>query len=177
MDIGYFKASRARLLLWVLIPPILIAVIGLTSFALNQQSKWALERTKSLSEILPKVVAAQQNAEALIDTFNASEVGRIKTEGELISFLQDTANKAECMVDVKVERNTSAAGNDLPVLTANVRGAGTLAAMQVFLGDISSRQQLLSETSLQISQEGESCRAEITFELILFNHNKPVGGV
>lgn len=183
MDIGKFKASRTRLLLWVLIPPVLISGIGLTSFALNKQSEWVLERTKVLSETLPKIVAAQRHAETLIETFNTSEAGSIKTEDELISFLQTAANHAGFMVDsLKVERKFSAISKNIPMLTASVRGSGTIIAVEAFLGDVTVRQQLLSETSLQISQVGKSrgeefCRANITFELILFNHAKPGGGV
>lgn len=184
MDIGKFKASRTRLLLWVLIPPFLIAGIGLTSYALNQQSEWVLERTRVLAEMLPRVVVAQQSASSLIESFNASEAGSIKTEDELISFLQNSANNATFMVDsLKVERKVSSASKNIPVLTASVRGSGTIGAVQSFMGDVTTGQQLLSETSLQISPGGTSasgegsCRADITFELILFNHIKPGRGV
>ncbi|MDF7799996.1 hypothetical protein P4C99_11020 [Pontiellaceae bacterium B1224] len=183
MDLGKFKASRTRLLLWVLIPPFLISGIGLTSFALDQQSTWVLERTKALSEILPKVVAAQESVESLLQTFNASEAGRIKTEDELISFLQNAANNADFMVDsLKVERKVAAMSKNVPVLAASIRGSGTIMAVRSFLGDVTARQQLLSETSLQINQGGrslgeESCRADITFELILFKNGKSGGEV
>jgi hypothetical protein len=86
------------------------------------------------------------------------------------------------MVDtLKVERKTAAANGSLPVLMANVRGSGSFEAVQVFLGDVTSRQQLLTESSLQISQGSQSlgediCRADISFELILFNLKKPGGG-
>ncbi|MDF7808432.1 hypothetical protein P4E94_13340 [Pontiellaceae bacterium B12219] len=179
---GKFKASRGRLFLWILIPPFLIAGIGLTSFALKLQSDWKLERTRAYASVLPEVAAAKRKVETLISTFNNSEAGRIKTEDELISFLQSSAQDADFMVDtLKVERKTISAGGSVPVLLANVRGSGSFEAIQNFLSEATSRQQLLTESSLQISRGGQSpghdaCRADISFELILFKLKTPGGG-
>lgn len=182
MDIGKFKASRGRLIAWVLIPPALIVGIGLSSFALKLQSEWQLERTRVLSELLPQVKQAELEVQSLLTLFNESAAGSIKSEDELISFLQNTARDADFTVDsLQVERRSSASDKKTSVLTAKVRGSGTFVAVQSFMGDAASRQHLLSESSLQISQGGErenreTCRADITFELILFNAGKLGGG-
>jgi hypothetical protein len=183
MDVGKFKASLPRLFLWILIPPLLITSIGLTSYAMRQQSDWHLERTRAYAEVLPELALAKRRAETLISDFNNSEAGRIKSEDELISFLQNSAPQCGFMVDtLKVERKTSSATGNLPVLNANVRGSGSFAAVQAFIGDVTSRQQLLTESSLQISLGNQAlgedfCRADISFELILFDQNKPAGGI
>ncbi|QBG46122.1 hypothetical protein EGM51_01350 [Verrucomicrobia bacterium S94] len=183
MDLGKFKAGRRRLAGWIIIPPLLIVGIGLTSFALKLQSEWQLERTRVLADLLPRVDAARKAAEELMVRFRTSESGSVKTEDELISFLQNAAQHAGFTVDnLKVERRASEINGSVPVLSASVRGTGTLLSVQHFMGDVSSRQHLLSETSVQLSQSGktageEICRADITFELILFQTGKTGGGV
>lgn len=183
MDLGKFKASRRRLTGWVIIPPVLIVGVGLTSFALKQQSEWQLERTRVLADLLPRVDSARKAAEGLMVRFRASESESVKTEDELISFLQNAAQHAGFTVDnLKVERRSSEINAGVSVLSANVRGTGTLRSVQNFMGDVSSRQHLLSETSVQLSQSGktageETCRADITFELTLFPTGRTGGGV
>lgn len=183
MDIGKFKKSRARLTAWVVIPPVLIVGVGLSSFALKQQSEWQLERTRVLSELLPKIEKTQNEALALLTEFSNSDAGNVKSEEELISFLQNAARESEFTVDsLKVERKASSADKTVPVLVAKVRGSGSFLSVQTFIGDAVSQQQLLNETSLQISQGGygigeDSCRADIVFELIRFNFEKSDGGV
>lgn len=182
MDIGKFKASRGRLTAWILIPPVLIVGIGLTSFALRQQSEWQLERTRVLADLLPKVKQTEQEALSLLARFNESEAGSIKSEDELISFLQNAAREADFTVDsLKVERKGSSANKNTPILTAMVRGTGTFRSVQTFMSDAASKQHLLSESALQINQGGDknnkdSCRADMTFELILFDAGKLAGG-
>lgn len=182
MDIGKFKTSRARLTAWILIPPVLMAGLGLMSFALKLQSQWQLERTQVLAELLPRVVEARRTAEVLLQEFADSEAGAVKNEDELISFLQRAALQADFLVDsLKVERRGAPGNKQAAVLTANVRGTGTFRAVQAFMSDVSMRQNLLSESSLQVSQGGredhaESCRAEITFELVLFDSGTAGGG-
>ncbi|MDZ8119283.1 hypothetical protein [Pontiella agarivorans] len=167
---------------WVIIPPLLIVGIGLTSFALKLQSEWQLERTRVLADLLPRVNYARKAAQELMVRFRESESGSIKTEDELISFLQNAAQAAGFTVDnLKVDRRSSETGANVPILSARVRGTGTLLSVQNFMGDVSSRQYLLSETSVELSQSGmtegeDTCRAEITFELILFQTGKTGGG-
>lgn len=180
MDIGKFKASKARLTMWICVPPLLMAGIGLTSYALRLQSNWQLERTRELAQVLPRLADARNDAEALLSSFSDSESGSVASEDELISFLRNAAQEAGFTVDsLQVDRKTSAQGN-VPVLRANVKGTGSFAAMKTFVSDVSSRQQLLSETSLQISMEnrglGEAiCRVNIAFELVVFGQKR--GGV
>ena len=183
MDIGKFKASRARLILWVLIPPSLVVGAGLSSHALRAQSEWQLNRTRALAEVFPKLVIARRNAERLMAEFNGTESSSLKSEDELISYLQSAARKVDFTVDsLKVERRSSPSADNAPMLTASVKGTGGFGAIQHFLGDVSAGQHLLSESYLQLSRSSaaaspEECRADITFELILFNAgNTPAGG-
>ncbi len=182
MDIGKFKASRGRLTAWILIPPVLIVGLGLTSFALKLQSEWQLERTKVLCELLPRVVNARIAADQMFAEFRASESDTIGNEDELISYLQNAAHQADFTVDsLKVERRDSSAGSSAAVLTATVKGTGSFLSVQTLMSDVSMRQHLLSESSLQITQGGKdadatSCRAVIRFELILFDHGSIGGG-
>lgn len=174
MDVGKFKASRGRLISWVILPPVLIVGIGLSSFALSLESEWELERTRVLAELLPKVEEARKEADNLIVQYRESDTGSVTSEDELISFLQNIAQQTGFTVDtLKVERRGSSAGHNVPVLTAHIRGSGTMLSLQNFIADAGSRQQLLSERALKISQGGqvvgeEICRADITFELALF---------
>jgi hypothetical protein len=182
MDIGKFKASRMRLSMWMLIPPLLIAGVGLSSYALQLQSTWRLGRTKALSDVLPKLVHTQQQARALLDGFRGMENRSIQSEDALISFIQETARKVNFTVDsLKVERRDSGPGVVMPVLVANVNGSGAIDATYRFLTEVSASQQLLSESSLRITQQPNAfdlklCKADITFELVLFNV-PPKGGI
>ncbi len=173
MDIGIFKASRVRLMLWLVIPPVVAIGMGLSSYTLQLRSQWKLNRTKKLSAVLPRLVNAQQEAGALLTDFRSSSSRNIKSEDEMISFLQDVAQRAGFVVDsLKVERRRSA--QNMPVLKADVAGLGSYSSIEQFLHDVGSAQNLLSESSLKLSQsfsdrDAESFRAEIQFELIVFN--------
>jgi hypothetical protein len=181
MDIGKFKASRMRLTLWMMVPPLLVVGVGLSSYALQLQSTWKLNRTKALSDVLPKLVQTQQQAQTLLNTFQGMEGRSIKSEDALISFIQESARKVGFTVDsLKVERRDTGTAAGMPVLVANVNGSGALDSTYRFLTEVSASQQLLSESSLKISQQPNAfdlklCKADITFELVLFNVAKKGG--
>lgn len=182
MDIGKFKASQTRLIIWILVPPLVVVGVGLSSYALQLQSEWRLNRTKGLSDVLPKLVQTQARSGKLIDEFEGA--GAIQSEDELISYLQNVAQGAGFTVDsLKVARRASVPGLGMPVLTASVKGSGRYEAIEAFLGDVTANQHLLSESSLQVTRnargayEQDACRADITFELVLFDALKKSGGV
>ncbi|WP_372846101.1 hypothetical protein [Pontiella sp.] len=175
MEVGKFKSSRGRLVAWILVPPLLIVGIGLSSFAMRLQSEVELDQTKRLAEMLPQVVMARQEAEALLDDFYESGAGSVQTEDELISFLQGFAAKVDFRVNsLKVDRRTK---GPVTLLVATVKGNGSFNAVQQFLGDVTANQQLLSESALQITQMIDdygvaSCRMDVTFELVLSDSRK-----
>ena len=175
MDIGKFKASRARLVFWIALPPLLIAGGGLSAFALRLQSEWELDRIRALSEALPDLTQTQKLARELRAEFLESDAASIQSEDELISFLQKIAGKGGFTVDsLRVERRVSERNNNMPMLVADVKGSGSFWVIQKFLGDAASGQYLLSGTALQVSKGRDSgntdlCRAEITFELVLID--------
>lgn len=182
MDIGKFKASRGRLIAWILIPPVLICSLGLSAYALRLQSEWQLNRTKSLSDALPRLVQTQRQAEKLIQGFQNSDAVVIQSEDELISFLQGAANDTSFIVDsLKVERAVSAENQNMPMLSAIVKGTGTFKGIGDFLNAVTVRQQLLSESKLQIKRAEKGFgddlfQADVAFELILFNPANAGGG-
>ncbi len=172
MDIGKFKSSSTRLTLWILIPPLLVAGVGLGVYMLKLQSEWEFNRTQSLAEALPRLVFVRELAGNLMLDVQGDDVNRVKNEDEFISFLQSTASALDFTVNsLKVERRTSDSQN-LPVLVAKVRGTGTFPTIQNFLGDVASKQPLLSQSALRVSQSSGSadrnlCNAEATFELVM----------
>lgn len=178
MDVGKFKTSRTRLVLWVLVPPLLAAVPAMGTYALRLRSQWELERVRKLSDVLPRLVRIQRQALVLVDDFEGSNAGAVRTEDGLISFLQAAAEGAAFMVDsLKVERGTSAGNAAQPVLVASLKGSGTFGSIQTFLGNAAIQQHLLSERSLQLfqtssNQEEGLLRAEIVFELVIFDAAK-----
>ncbi|MDH3981997.1 MAG: hypothetical protein OES84_03755 [Kiritimatiellaceae bacterium] len=182
MDIGKFKSNPLKLTLWIMVPLVLTVGMGLSSYALKLQSEWQLSRTQVLSEILPQLAKSQDGARNLIKEFQGLETERVKTEDEFISFLQSAASQSGFTIDsLKVDRRVSVQNGNSPVLVASVKGAGTFQAVETYLGDVTSSQHLLSESSLQISQasrmaEEGSCRADIVFELFLFETSKPEAG-
>ncbi len=91
MDIGKFKSSRSRLILWILIPPLLIAGVGLSTYALRLRSEWQLKRAQHLAEAFPRLVKSRESAVALLELFQGAETTNIDSEEELISFVQESA--------------------------------------------------------------------------------------
>lgn len=183
MDIGIFKASQVRLIAWIIIPPVLIVGVGLSTYALKRQSEWKLSNTRELSEVLPKLIQTQEEAGALIKKIQGVEADSLKNEDELISFLQGAAQKAGFMIDsLKVERSTAAQNSGIPVLTARVKGAGAFTEITSYIGDVTTAQVFLSESSLKVTRSSnaynkESWNADVTFELILFDSLGASGGL
>lgn len=181
MDIGKFKSSRGRLILWVLIPPVLIVSVGLSSQGLRTQSEWKLKRAEALVDVLPRLAQVQGEAKQVINTFRGEQSTSIKTEDELISYLQNAASKVGFTIDsLKVERRPSAASN-VPMLVADVKGVGTFIDVENYIGEVSSGQHLLYESSLRVSRSShavraDECQASITFDLVLFNSINASGG-
>jgi len=182
MDVGIFKASRARLITWIVVPPLLIVGMGLGTHALQRESEWELSRTEELVDILPKLVRTQRQAGDFLAEFNKGFGGEaIESEDQLISFLQETAQRAGFTVDsVKVERRVSKINPSMPVLSATVKGTGSFDAIELYLGDVTTAHHLLSESKINLSQvEGYTSdfyRAELAFELMLFPGPQSAGG-
>jgi hypothetical protein len=182
MDIGKFKASRTRLVLWILVPPLVFVGVGLSSHGLKLQSEWKLSRTKELSTVLPQLVNTQRQTEKIIDALGGKGSRTIQSEDELISFIQSVAGKVDFTVDsLKVDRRASAQNKSIPVLIASVKGSGPLQAIEDFVNEATSASHLLSESSLQVNKGDsrygqDNCRADITFELVLFKHLNQAGG-
>ena len=179
MDVGKFKASRLRLMLWILVPPVLAVGAGLGTYTMRLRSEWELKRTRKLDDVLPRLVETRRQAEAVVAEFRGSDTESLRTEDELISFLQEAAQESGFPVDsIGVERR-SAQGR--PLLAASVKGAGTFNSIQRFMGDVSSAQHLLSESSLKLSKntlaaEDDSYKADLLFELVLFNPSSLLDG-
>ena len=180
MDVGKFKSSRGRLILWVLIPSVLIAGVGLSTYALRVRSEWKLTRAQRLAEVFPRLVESRGNAVALQQHFHGEDLTQIDSEDELISYVQERALNVGFTVDsLKVERLTSKGGG-LPALMAKVTGTGELGTIYRLLAEVSSAQQLLSESEFQVSRMADQnnpslYRAEISFELILFKMSNTEG--
>lgn len=182
MDVGKFKAGRARLMLWIVLPPLIITGVGLSAYALRLQSEWEHSRTRLLSAILPELVQTQNRARNLLAGFHGSNSASIRSEDEFISFIQEVEQKSRFTVDsLKVERRVL--GDNTPVLVASVKGFGSFEAIREFLGDVVSGQHLLYESSLQVSQTSGSRNADIgdgqykvdmTFELVLLESLKTI---
>lgn len=175
MDLGKFKSSRLRLTLWILIPPLLSVGFGLSTYAFQLRSEWQLNRTSGLAKVLPRLVEINSQAERLMQNFGAGEAQPITSEEGLISFLQESARETDFEVDsLNVERRSA---KGLNYLSATVTGSGDLSAIQHFLADVSASHQLLSESSLKISQKASALaqgeyRADILFDLVLFDGPK-----
>ena len=182
MDVSVFKASRLRLMIWIVVPPLLIVSLGLGTYALQRQSEWELNRTKELVEVLPELVQTKRQASELLAEFRkGSEEKAIESEDQFISFLQEVAQHVGFTVDsVKVERQVSGVNPNIPVLLASVKGKGSFDAIELYLGDVTTVHPLLSESTIKLSQVKEYntdfYRAELSFELTLLNGPKVADG-
>jgi hypothetical protein len=183
MDIGIFKASRARLMAWIVIPPMLIVGVGLSSYAWRQRTIWKLQQTQSLSDVLPLVIESKREAEKLIGDLGLDDKSAIGSEDQLISFLQEIAVKRGVTVEsVMVVRREPARGENIPVLSASVKGAGAFSALQLYVNEVKSAQSLLYVNALSLTQPRERMldavfEANIVFDLMLIDEVlKTTGG-
>ena len=178
-------ASGRRLKAWLIIPPLLIVGIGLSSNAWRQRSHWQLQKTRALSEVLPSFITARKDVGNLIDGFKQSSAGEIGSEDQLISFLQDMAQQNDFLVDtvnVVNQKNQRQPQQQkaIPVINAVVKGSGDLAAIQLYINQVKTAQRLLSVSSLRMSPPKDSSvksyNAEIVFELILLDELQTAKG-
>lgn len=182
MDIGIFKASRGRLMLWVLMPPLVLVGAGLTSHALKARSEWKLQRIQSLATALPKLEHARSAAEEIVNKFYGEDSGCLKTEEELVSYLHNASARVGFVIDsLNVERRVSARDKDIPMLMAEVKGSGSFVDIEDYLVEVLAGQQLLSESSVKVNRSANALhaneyRADITFELVLFRSVGKAGG-
>ncbi len=182
MDVGIFMASGGRLRAWLMIPPLLIVGLGLGSHAWQQRAQWQLQKTTALSEVLPPFIAARKDAVVLFESFKIAEGGELGSEDQLISFLQDMAQKNDFLVDtVSVVSQQQQQKKVVPVLNAVVRGEGDFTSIELYINEVKTEQRLLSVNSIKIAQPtessgGELYEVEIVFELLLLDDLKAFNG-
>jgi hypothetical protein len=184
MDIAKFKVSKFRLIAWIVIPPMLITTLGLSSYALRQKAEWRLRQTQSLSDVLPAVVGAQSDARKLFEDLGLSEDKRIASEDQLISLLQDKARNREILIEtLQVNRREKSKTSKIPVLSAKIYAFGDIGDFQLYLNDIKKAQPLLTANSIKISQqtgseEGGNFELKVVFDLLLVDEVlKTPGGI
>lgn len=175
-------ASGGRLRAWLIIPPLLIVSVGLGSHAWQQRAGWRLQETQALSEVLPPFITARKAAIGLIKGFRTATGGELGSEDQLISFLQDMAQKTDFIVDtVNVVDWKNQQQKAVPVLNAAVSGQGNFTAIQLYINQVKTEQQLLSVSSIVVKQptensEGGLYDVKIVFELLLLNEMKAFRG-
>jgi len=183
MDIGKFKASRKRLILWIAVPPLLLTLIGLSTYALRLQAEWELNRAETFSTVLPKLAQTHQQVSEFMEALQESKAFSIQSEDDLISYIQSVEQKSDFTIDaLQVERQ--AMGKNMSMLIASVKGDGSFDAIEQFMGDVVSGQHLLFGSELKVSsvkenvvRGGEVRNADIIFRLILLDSLKmSVGG-
>jgi hypothetical protein len=173
MDVGIFKVNKARLIAWIMIPPVLIAAVGLSSFALRQKAEWRLKQTQALSDVLPEVIQAQENVRKLFEDLGLSEEKRIASEDQLITLLQEKAVQRNITFKtVQVIRRDKSKANKIPALRATVEAFGDVAAFQLYLNDIKLAQPLLAASSINIAQRADDIgdgnfELKVIFDLLL----------
>ncbi len=171
MDIGRFKATRTRLVMWLMLPPLLIAGIGLSSYAVRLKSEWELTRTEGLTSVLPKLVRVRKQAFHLVDEFEENSL-TLHSEDDLIVYLRKAAQASGFDVDaLKVNRKKDKV---MTILTASLTGTGSFESIQRFLGNVSAGQHLLSERELQLTRVFQSggapaYKADLTLSLAMFD--------
>lgn len=175
MDVGTFKVSKRRLIAWIVIPPVLIFAVGLSSYALSQKAEWRLQQAQSLSDVLPAVSGAQTAVRQLFEDLGLSKEKRIASEDQLISLLQETAMQRKITFKtVQVVRRDQSKGSNIPVLSAVVEAFGDVGAFQLYLNDIKMAQPLLTASSIKIDQRTDGGRdgdfeLKVIFDLLLLD--------
>jgi len=173
MDVGLFKVNKVRLIAWIVIPPVLIASVGLSSYALRQKAEWRLKQTQALSDVLPAVIGAQAEVRKLFEDLGLSKGKRIVSEDQLISLLQEKAVERNINVNtVQVARRAQSKGAKIPVLSATVEAYGNVGDFQLYLNDVEAAQPLLTASSISIEQNSDTVQngdyeLKVVFDLLL----------
>jgi hypothetical protein len=181
MDVGIFLASRKRLMVWLIVPPLFIAGIGLSSYAWQQRAHWQLQETKALAEVLPPIITARKEVLELIKGFNSSAGGELGSENQVILFLQDMDQLNDFVVEsVDVVELKGAKKKAVPVLNAVVNGSGDFRSIEQYINKVKTEQRLLSVNSIRVSQPKEptagAYEVAIIFELLLLDDMKAFNG-
>lgn len=181
MDVGIFKTSGIRLKLWLMLPPLLMVSIGLGSLAWRQRAQWQLEETEALSEILPPLIAARRDVMELFEGFGSATGNDVGSEDQLISILQDMAQQNEFMLDTVSRVDRTRKTQAIPIMNAVVRGRGDFTAVQMYINEAKSAQQLLSVDAIKVQMPSEEAEpgvydVEIVFELLLLDEMKSIAG-
>lgn len=174
MDVGIFKVSKTRMIAWIVIPPVLIAAVGLSSYAFRQRAEGRLNQTQALSDVLPAIIGAQKETKQLFEDLGLSKEKRIASEDQLISLLQEKAIQRNISFEtVQVVRRDKSKGSSIPVLRAVVEAYGNVGAFQLYLNDVKLAQPLLTASSIQIDQRiddgggGGDFALMVVFDLLL----------
>jgi len=184
MDIGIFKASKTRLALWIIVPPLLITSVGLSAFTFQQRAEWRLKETEALSNILPDVVQSRANVQGLFDELGMSEGKRITSGDQLTTILEENARKRN--VDVKrtqILEGEKRKGSKIPMISLMLEARGEFADFQLFLNDVKSAHPLISVRSINVGQSREPTvesgfELKVVFDLLLVNDvMKATGGI
>ena len=183
MDVGIFIASRARLGVWLVIPPLLMVTVGLGSHAWQQRAQWQLQEAKALSEILPPFITARKEAVNLVEGFKSEGSGELASKDQLGSFLQDMAeeNHFSMGTAVSMPDQKNNPQKAVPVQNFVVKGAANFTDIQLFINEVKTEQKLLSVSSIKIMHPAERSGdglydVEIIFELLLLDEMKAFNG-
>jgi hypothetical protein len=165
MDVGTFKASKARLIMWIVIPPMLIVIVGLSSYALQQRAEWKLQETQALSNVLPDVIEAKKDVQTLYDELGLSKDKRISSGDELVSILEEEARRRRIELKrTQVIDREMPKGAKIPVISVIIDASGEFSDFQLFLNDIKTAHPLVSTRSATLDQS-EDGAAESGFDL------------
>jgi len=176
MDAGIFLVSGRRLKAWLILPPILIASVGLGSYAWQQQAEWQLKKAEALSDILPEFIKVREEAVLLVESLHTSVGGELASRDQLGSFLQDMAKYNDfkvATVDI-IGAPKSRQNKVIPVLHAMVRGHGDFLSTELYINKVKTEQRLLSVNSI-VAQQPEDDSKEgvydvtIVFELLILD--------
>jgi len=176
MDVGIFKASKPRLVAWIIIPPVVITSVGLSTFAMRQRAEWQLRQTMALSEILPEVIQARENIGELMQSLGLTEEMRISTGDQLLALLDEKATHRS--IDVKrtqILQRDNSKESGIPVISAMLEASGDFSNIQLFLNDVRSAYPLVSARSIELSlnqdpeEDAGDFDIKLIFDLMLVN--------
>lgn len=173
MDVGKFKAGRARLVAWIIIPPIAMVSVGLSTYALKQHTEWKLKQSQAISDILPDIIQARKQVQNLFESKGLTRDQRITTSDQLFSLLEEKARNRNVTINRKqILNRENVIKTSIPMLNALVEASGTFSSYQLFLNDVLAAYPLISLRSVDILQSSEGNNAagfqlRVMFDLML----------
>ena len=171
MDLGYFKRSRARLICWMGIPPLLIILVLGSAYIYTVHTDKVLADRQSYLQFIPQM-------EAEIDDGKAA-LNQVWDEGSSVDSLNTALNRYASDYGLIVNnlstseyrpRRVTPQSKKLETTEFKLTARGSLLSLMKFCHDIQNEQPVLSLNKATVNFTQMDPTPQYQIELIMHHH-------